>query len=207
MTTVPLTMTIMVFWMSDVDSPTVKLHSASGVAAMTGDDRGKLFEETVFAVLRRLVLKHPGFVEVTPQVEIKLLNDQTKRPDFELVYRIDQEHRELIECQSRERSSSEIAEKISRIKSLSSRNRFVFIFEDIEKLRPEHRRVLESDGVNCLSLEEFRSKIDQIDLVLTQLRRPNVFRRGIQKLTDTWEDLIDALNTDNRNQPPYRGPS
>jgi hypothetical protein len=103
--------------------------------------RGRAFEARVYALLSRLVDRHPGFIEVHAQPEIPLLNGQIKKPDFEWVYRTEQANHELIECQSRDRSSSEIAEKIRQIKTLSSRNRFIFVFEDLTRLSPGPRRV------------------------------------------------------------------
>lgn len=140
------------------------------------------------------------------QPEIVLLNAQVKKSDFELIYRLDQEHRELIECHGRERSSSEIAEKIRQVKSLSSRNRFVFVFEDISKSSDEHRRVLEADGVNCLSPDNFDRKLAQIDSVVGLLK----------KHSTAWNDAISSLRKKDRTDsiygtkfqdPPYRGPS
>ena len=118
--------------------------------AHESNDRGLAFEKRVQSLLLTLANDHSAFVEVTSQIEIQLLNGQVRKPDFELVYRIDQEHHELIECQSRDRSSLEIADKIKTIKALSARNRFIFVFEDYSKLSDEHRRVLEVDGVTSL---------------------------------------------------------
>ncbi len=105
-------------------------------------------------------------------------NDRLTKPDFELIYRLEQEHRELIECQSRKRSSTDIADKIRNAKSLSSRNRYVFGFEDPAGLAKEHQRVLQSDGINCLSFAEFELKIDQLDVVVSALRRSSIETPG-----------------------------
>jgi hypothetical protein len=188
----------------------------------TANRRGQEFEARIFAILDGLQKAHSGFVEINVHPEIKLLNGQVKRPDFELVYRIEQEHRELIECQSRDRSSSEIANKIRNIKSLSARNRFVFIFEDFARLGVEHRIALESDGVNCLSFDDFTRKISQIDLVLcfvkqslrgSERRKPLVWSRMWDEMRNELtcrrpEDSHSRQAFDSlANKKPYEGPS
>ncbi len=193
--------------------------------------RGKAFESRVGALLNKVAARHPGFIEVVAQPEIVLLNSQMKRPDFELIYRLDQEHHELIECQSRDRSSPEIAEKIRQIKSLSSRNRFLFVFEDISSLSGEHRKVLEGDGVNCLSPEDLEAKLRQLDSVVGLLKgalSPDVLTtlRNHPKKSDLWVSAIRALLNQETGETrrrriyddssevmrsddwsPYRGPS
>jgi hypothetical protein len=121
--------------------------------------------------LHGLARAHPEAVEVLVQPTQHLLNQESARPDFELVYVLDQKHHELIECQSRSRSSTAVADKIRKIKALSNRNRFVFVFEDGDALGPEHKRILESDGVMCLTFEEFQRKITQLDVVLSGLEK------------------------------------
>jgi len=178
------------------------------------NERGRSFEGKVAALLEELARANPGLVEITTQPELRLLNGQIKRPDFEIVYRLEQEHHELIECQSRERSSAEIADKIRNIKSLSSRNRFVFVFEEPKKLRKQHKAALESDGVNCLSFKDFVQKIKQIDLVLTMFRHAATRKsdKGTRFGTP-WEELLRSLADEGPNfdrsafTKPYRGPS
>jgi hypothetical protein len=132
--------------------------------------RGGRFETEIGRLLEALAHSHRGLVDVNVQPEVRLLSGAVKRPDFELVYRLEQEHRELVEVQSREHSSAELAAKIKLIKSLSSRNRFVFVFEHVDALSATHRRELEQDGVQCLSPDDFRQKLRQLDAVLVALK-------------------------------------
>lgn len=174
--------------------------------------RGKTFEERIGAMLRHVAENHPTLVEVRAQPDIALLSGSIKRPDFELIYRVEQEHRELIEVQSRDQSSADLAAKIRVIKSLSSRNRFVFVFEDIHRLSPTHRRELEQDGVQCLSPAEFDQKLNQLDAVLEALKRSVFGHDGpaILKPKTGFAQLIRGLlksaQKDHR-PPPFRGPS
>lgn len=146
--------------------------------------RGKRFEATIEKMLRELEAKYPGFVEINTQLSITLFTSEERRPDFELVYRLEQEHRELIEVQSRNRSSSQIVDKIRSIKAHSSRNRFCFVFDDPECLSSEHKNALEGDGVMCLSPSEFATKLQQLDEVLAA-----VTNRDGKKLAE-WREVF-----------------
>lgn len=162
---------------------------------MTSNDRGSSFEAAVFAQLIGLADAHPGFVEVHKQPELRLFEGRICRPDFELVYRTDQEHHELIECQSRNRSSFDIADKIRTAKLLSSRNRFLFVFEDLPNLGGHQRSALENDGVPCLSLGDLSRKLAQINVVVRAMKFSGV---GSQAWPDLMLTLLKSSESDIR---------
>jgi hypothetical protein len=177
--------------------------------------KGKRFEDKVGSLLKALADEHPGFVRVNVQPSIDLYNGQVKRPDFELVYLLDQEHRELIECQDRERSSQDIIDKIRAIKALSPRNRFKYVFGT--RLGKRHRAALESDGVGCLSMKDLTDWIVQMDSLLSmhELLAGQAFLSGpgTPSQGGVWEATLHGALRHSRLKPDangfdiYRGPS
>src|SRR5262249_33430776 len=75
-------------------------------------------------------------------------------PDFVLEYDMPEaRHVITIECQDRQRSQKDIANKIRTMKSLSPRNRFLFVHGD--QLPKATGKALEADGTPYVSYEEF----------------------------------------------------
>jgi len=127
---------------------------------------GKTLDERIAASLGHVAQGHPGLVEVRVHPEIGLLSASIKRPAFELIYRLEQEHRELIAVQDCSRSAADLVVNIRIMKNFSPRNRFVFIFEDIGSVAPAYKLELEREGVQCLSPAEFDQKLKQLEDVL-----------------------------------------
>ena len=134
--------------------------------------RGYDFENRVGLLLFKLTRKFPSHISVRRQVKLELHNGDEVIPDFELSvnlsYQIDTH---LIECQSRIKSTPDIKRKIGEMKSLSSRNRFLFVFEDEEFLSPTHRKSLESDGVNLYSFVQFKEYVGALSAVMTRIHK------------------------------------
>jgi len=87
----------------------------------------------------------------------------------------------------------EISGKIKSIKALSPRNRFVFVFEDLRNLKAKHRRSLEDDGMPCLSLNEFRKKPSQINVVLSAMKLAVEIGSTDPREQIQWERLMQQL--------------
>ena len=136
------------------------------------EKRGKSFELEVKSILDELHMLFPDRVRVIYQPKMQLYDGQEVIPDFDLQFDLPfEEGRYLIECQDRQRSSPSILQKIKYVKSLSSRNRFLFIYAD--KLPDTTRKALEADGVNYLSLEEFILFISRLSLTLAMTKIDN----------------------------------
>lgn len=127
--------------------------------------KGKDFESRVSTVLEELRQRHPALVEVLAQPHLTLNDGGEVIPDFDLKVDLTFERAGyIIECQDRRRSSAQIAHKIRHVKSLSSRNRFIFIYAS--SIPAATRRVLDADGVVVMSFDEFVAYIGRLDLVL-----------------------------------------
>lgn len=121
--------------------------------------KGYDFETEVEEVLRKLVTQFPKHVQITRQPDF---NNTLRphRPDFELRYEIGALiHHHLIECQNRQKSSQEIADKIYAIRGLSDRNRFIFIYKDNDFLTFTLKKRLDEMGVLHYDFQEFKAFI------------------------------------------------
>ncbi|HEX3555113.1 MAG TPA: hypothetical protein VIA62_17965 [Thermoanaerobaculia bacterium] len=132
------------------------------------NQRGKEFEDLVAGCLGLLISRHPKTVEVKHHPHLDLQNGTFVIPDFELTctfpHQID---RRLIECQSRTKSSQDIAHRIRTIKSLSPRNRFILVFRDADYLSAAVKQALDADGVVCYPLLEFAAFLSKLSDALT----------------------------------------
>jgi hypothetical protein len=128
--------------------------------------RGKTLEDHIDASLRHVAAGHPGLVEVRVHREIALLSGTAKRPVFELIFRLEQEHRELIAVQGHDPSPAELLVNVRIMKNFSPNSRFVFVFEAVDSFSPAHKLELEQEGVECLSPAEFDQKLKRLDDVL-----------------------------------------
>jgi hypothetical protein len=132
------------------------------------NQRGKEFEDMVAGCLNLLQSRHQKTVEVRSHPRISLQNGTIVIPDFELTcmfpHQID---RRLIECQSRNKSSQDIAHRIRTIKALSPRNRFILVFRDVDYLSAAVKQALDADGVVCYPLLEFAAFLSKLSDALT----------------------------------------
>lgn len=150
---------------------------------------GKDFESKVFGVLLTLSGKHPEHVVVKEQPRFLLHDGQEVFPDFEICFQLSYETgKYLIECQSRKTSSPQIAQKIRYMKSLSARNRFIFIHE--QDISNSTKSALRSDGVMVLRFEEFVAYIAKLDRHLT------VQREAQEKKPKYDPELTDKFGVD-----------
>ena len=181
----------------DLSAPTNVVHSLSTTKETIlennimskEENRGIVFEHRVRHLLETLKKEHTKLVEVTYQPRLLLHSGEEVIPDFELCYDLGfQKDARLIECQSRNRSSSSIIHKIRHIKSLSSRNRFIFVYEDEDYLSEPTRKSLASDGVSFYSYDEFKTFIKRLDLAM----------HGIQAASFALYSSDDPLNNFNR---------
>ncbi|HVT18363.1 MAG TPA: hypothetical protein VHQ90_19580 [Thermoanaerobaculia bacterium] len=123
----------------------------------SGNQRGIAFEEKVSVALENLRFLCPQLVQVRRWPVVKLHNGVELRPDFELIY-MQPPHRNLrlIECQSRNKSSHDVVNKILRMKGgHSPRNRFILVYEDPQYLSTAVREDLDSAGILHYSYQEF----------------------------------------------------
>ena len=119
----------------------------------------------MFDGLRR---RNPSFFSFVYQPRIRLHSGQLVIPDFEIRYDLGfQKDARLIECQSRNRSSNDIIHKIRHIKSLSSWNRFILVYEEKEFLASTTRWVVQADGIVAFSFEELERYLSVMEELLT----------------------------------------
>ena len=126
-------------------------------------NRGKEFEDLIFNLLSCLKKQNPGNIDTTPGAvevichpRIKLYNSEILISDYELISRTHHSvDHHLIECQDRKRSSQDIVHKIRHMKSLSSRNRFIFVYKDKGYLSDAIKNSLKSDGIISFDLDGF----------------------------------------------------
>ena len=162
---------------------------------MADSSRGYEFEARIYTLLTQLEKKHPTVVTLKRQEAIKLYNGDTVIPDFELRCDLGFEiEAHLIECQSRERSSSEIVHKIRHIKALSNRNRFLFVYENDSFLMPAQRSSLESDGINCYSFNEFETYIKRLELTLQGVTIASMLHQSNHEAKDKKRELPRKLS-------------
>lgn len=155
---------------------------------MSTSNRGYVFEDRVHSLLLRLRTQHPKLVEVTRQKRLTLHNGDLVIPDYELRSSLGfQTEAYLIECQSRKRSSSEIVHKIRHIKSLSPRNRFLFVYEDNDFLSESNHASLKSDGVNCYDIDGFESFLSRLSVTLGGVALASLIEDSKRKSLDSSE--------------------
>jgi hypothetical protein len=133
--------------------------------------KGYEFENQVELVLRKLEKKFPDRVKVTPQRDFSNVS-RPHRVDFELEYKLGgltQQH--LVECQNRDRSSYDVADKIYAVRGTSDRNRYIFVYKDRDYLSEPVAKRLKDMGVLCFDFEGFKAWCIQLeaDIALHQL--------------------------------------
>jgi hypothetical protein len=132
----------------------------------TANDKGKAFEAKVEQVLRALLADHPNRVRLYVQPSLPLYDGEAVRADFDLRYDLPMgESRQLIECQIRKRSSKQLLHKIRYLKSLSARNRVIYVHG--RGITKKTRRAYENDGVLVMSLKEFCAYVVKLSDLLT----------------------------------------
>lgn len=134
---------------------------------MESHARGAAFENRVRGLLESLQSDHPGIAKISRHPRLQLQSGEIVIPDFELEYDLGfQKDVRLVECQSRQRSSADVVHKIRHVKSLSSRNRFIFVYEDADFLDSPLRASLDADGITFYSYDEFETFIQRLSLAL-----------------------------------------
>lgn len=157
------------------------------------NSRGQSFENRVRKLLEDLRDRHTDSVEIEYQPELHLHTGETVYPDFELMYDLGfQKDARLIECQSRKRSSSAIVHKIRHIKSLSTRNRFIFVYEDEAFLSESVRSSLEADGVSFYAVKDFEAFIASLDKTLTDMSVGATFEKIRER---TQDEIVHRLQS------------
>ncbi len=110
-----------------------------------------------------------GRLIVTHHPRLVLHTRESVVPDFEIAANLPHVNsRYLVECQSRGRNSKSIVHKIQYVRSKSSRNKFIFVYDD--GVSDATRDALAADGVLVCSSNEFALFIDR--LVHTILATP-----------------------------------
>jgi len=80
--------------------------------------RGKNFEQRVSAILEVLAMLHPYRASFVCQPTLRLIDGHKLRPDFELRIKLPHSREaQLLECQSRDRTSQQIVDKLIRIQT------------------------------------------------------------------------------------------
>jgi len=139
---------------------------------MKQEEKGKAFENMANLVLEELRSRHSNRVKIIRQLRLELYDGRLIIPDFDLHFRMHHgEERYLIECQDREHSDPEIADKIRTAKALSKRNKFIFVYR---ATIPEATKLaLESGGVLVMMFNEFVDFIAKIDMNLSAIESQN----------------------------------
>jgi hypothetical protein len=152
-------------------------------------DRGRAFEIEIRDVLLAFQAEHTERVQVDDHSRMTLHDGQEVIPDFVLVYEMpDSQHVITIECQSRERSQKDIANKIRTMKALSNRNRFFFVYRD--HLPEATRKALDADGTATLSYSGFVNYIAKLSAMISFIDESSmsllVLPDGSVVRQDTW---------------------
>lgn len=163
-----------------------------GAIMITSNYRGLNFESIIFSLLNMLENSHHDLVKITKHPKIKLLNGTEVIPDFELIYELphQKEHR-LIECQDRSKSSQEIVRKIRDMKSLSPKNRFIFLYKEDGYLSNEVRKALDSDGIVYYNFREFCAFLQKLNETLTAVSHTPLQIDFSQMAYSFLDDLFD----------------
>jgi hypothetical protein len=172
--------------------------------------RGREYEEIIGDLLNCLCKRYlgntettTGTIEVKRHVEIKLHNSEVVIPDYELVCRLDHIRESyLIECQDRKRSSMDIVHKNRHIKSLSSKNVFVFVYKDDNYLSMAIRESLKNDGIIHYSLKEFIVFLSQLNNTMAKLNgrtylnlECSLFQNEVKKIITERPSLMNSKDT------------
>jgi len=174
--------------------------------------KGRDFERQVHDALLRIEARFPECVKVTAQSAFSTaVSGRPHRADFEFEYKLGGlTHQHLIECQNRNRSSHEIADKIYAVRGTSDRNRYILVYKDAEYLSPPVQERLTRMGVLHFTFKAFkRDFLDQLEADLA-LRRIGllVYRwpvRLLQKLMELFRSNDDAggLNSNTARHAPW----
>lgn len=145
--------------------------------------KGYEFESEVEKILRHLEGKFPNRVKITAQPDFPGAA-RPHRADFELEYQIGGlAHRHLIECQHRERSSHEIADKIYAVRGICDRHRYIFIHKDKDYLSKRVQLRFMRMGVLCFDFAAFQGFITQLeaDIALHEIGLEAVKDEGLKQ--------------------------
>ncbi len=141
--------------------------------------KGKAFESMVDEVLTELQALHPGSIKVRRQPRINLYDENIVIPDFELRCLLPFAHQGyLIECQNRQRSKPDIAHKIRYVKSLSRRNKFIFVY--LDSIPATTKSVLLADGVLVMAFSDFVSFIGGIEYNLSAVQEKDTSNNTVR---------------------------
>jgi hypothetical protein len=124
-------------------------------------EKGRSFEQQIEELLVQLRVDFPLRFQFTRQPRIELHSGEYVIPDFEIV--VDLPHvcsKYLIECQDRNRNSKTILHKIQHTRALSSRNKFIFVYNTT--VSAETMRALHADGVLVHSRDDFTHFREQV---------------------------------------------
>jgi hypothetical protein len=160
------------------------------------NSKGSDFEREVGDLLRSLESDFPLRVKVTAQPDFPDA-PRPHRADFELEYKLGGlTHVHLIECQNRNRSSQEIADKIYAVRGTSERNRYIFVYKDEDFLGEGVRRRFEEMGVLFFDFAKFKSQfIEQLaaDLALHAIGLAATKYQGLADSLRAKPELIKRL--------------
>jgi len=123
------------------------------------------FENAVVGVLEMLRAEFPSRVCLSKQPRICLQNEEIVIPDFEIA--VDLPHvysKYLIECQDRKKNSKSIIHKIQYMRTKSSRNKFIFVYNN--KISKGTETSLRNEGVIVLSLAGLVEFTDRLKITL-----------------------------------------
>ncbi|HEY6873049.1 MAG TPA: hypothetical protein VI298_10030 [Geobacteraceae bacterium] len=144
---------------------------------MSSTETGINFENAVLNILEMLRAEFPSRVYLSKQPKIRLQNEETVIPDFEIA--VDLPHvysKYLIECQDRKKNSKSIIHKIQYIRSKSNRNKFLFVYNN--KISKETERSLKNEGVIVLSLTDLSEFAERLKLTLKATPPPSSYDGG-----------------------------
>ncbi|MCG8408626.1 MAG: hypothetical protein MI923_25770 [Phycisphaerales bacterium] len=151
--------------------------------AMPNNEGGRRFENQVRMLLEGVRWEFPNYVNVKYQPRIELHNGEIVIPDFEFAHKTQHAvFRYLIECQDRKRSSNDVADKIRKVKSLSSWNLFLFIHN--RPIPKPLKKALDADGVNAMSFEGFANFMSNTKLTLYPLAGSQLDKRRQDELPE-----------------------
>ena len=157
------------------------------------NEKGANFELQIEALLRYLEGRFPDLVHVERHPSIVLQNQEVVAPDFKLTIELPYERSHyFIECQNRKRSSKAILHKIQHIRGKQSVKSFIFVYPAV--ISGELRRAFKSEGVICLTLDEFDGFIDRLsDTIRVQPPLPSPDNRPDHAMLTRTHDPLEEL--------------